>query len=221
MSKLAEVYVAVRAKSAPLVRDLTKIKTVMLRTVGALARKVGGMMRRMFRIGPLAKLGAIVGVGILTKSVVTFEDAMISLRANMRLLGDQGAGDFKRLEAAARKMGATTRFTATQAAQALNNLALGGLNVEEAIATLPKVLEMAAAAGLELDNAALTLVDTMQKWGMSAEETSKITDFLVSGQLQAQTTTSELAEALRALQGIAAGVNITLQDTMAVLTLMA
>ena len=143
---------------------------------------------------------------------------MVKARANARLLGEEGEEQFQKMEKAVRAMGATTRFTAGQVAQAMNQLVLGGLTAQQAIGALPSVLNLAASANMEMGRSAKVIVDNMVKWNMTAEDTGKIADFLSSAQSRAQITAEGLAQAHSSLGSIAAAMGAEFRDVTAILT---
>ena len=72
-----------------------------------------------------------------------------------------GAEDYQKLENAARECGETTKYTASESADALNYLALAGYDVNKAVETLPKVLNLATASGMDLASCTDMVTDTM------------------------------------------------------------
>ena len=163
--------------------------------------------------------GAFAVIGAV-RSFAEYEDAMSDARVNFRLLGEGGAETFALLQQKAREAGATTMFTAGQAASALNMLGLGGLNARQAIGALDGVLTIAAATGMDLATASRVVVNNMNKFGIAAENAASVGNMLVSAQTRAQTTAQELAEAHDAAGSIAGAMNISFQDTTAIFTMM-
>lgn len=184
--------------------------------MGGVVSKIGMTLGMFGALGTAAFAFTSAG-----KAAMTFEKTMVDVRANARLLGTQGAAQFGELSDAAREMGRTTMFTATQAAEALNQLTLGGLTAKQSIAALPNVLNLAAASNLDLAEAAKIVVDNMVVYRMRAEETGKIGDYLSSAQSRAQSTAAELAEALRSLGSQAADIHAPFLDVVTILTAMA
>ncbi len=177
---------------------------------------VGTAVRGLVAAAGIYSLGrAIFAAG---NQAMTFEKTMIDVRANARLLGKDGAAAFEMLEKTARKMGATTAFSATEAAAALNQLVLGGLRAEQAAAALPSVLNLAASANLGLAEAAKATVDNMVKFGMAASDTARIGDTLSSAQSRAQVTARDLIGGLQATGAAASSMGIDFEDVVAVLT---
>ena len=104
--------------------------------------------------------GTVTAIGGLGAAAVkvgsSFESSMSQVAATMGITVEEianGNEAFNMLEQAAKDAGATTQFSATQAGEALNYLALAGYDAEKAVATLPTVLNLAAAGGMELGEA--------------------------------------------------------------------
>ena len=84
------------------------------------------------------------------------------MQATMGLTGVEGEEAFKKLSEAAKEAGASTRFSASESADALNYLALAGYDTEQAIDALPGVLTLAAAGGMDLAKASILLLTLWQ-----------------------------------------------------------
>ena len=201
--ELAKAYIRVRADASRITSDFRNLQP----RVTSAAAKMGRIAGQAFAAAGLVGIGAAGALAV--REAATFEDAMIRVRANARLLGNEGEKSFKKLERSARDMGATTRFSAVQAANALDQLVLGGLDAEKAVGVLPNVLNLAASSGIELASAAKIIVDNMVKFNMTAAETAQIGDFLSSAQSRAQTTAIELAVAHEALGSTAADMGVS------------
>ena len=97
---------------------------------------------------------AIGGLGVAaTKVGMSFESSMSQVYATMGITTEEianGSKEVQMLEQAAKDMGATTQFSASQAGEALNYLALAGYDAEKAVQTLPTVLNLAAAGGMDV-----------------------------------------------------------------------
>jgi TP901 family phage tail tape measure protein len=214
--ELARAFVTVRGDASRVQRDFRSMQGPMTKQ----ATKLGGVVGRAFSAAMM-----VVGVAgfsqilrMAGREAVGFEKKMVDVRANARLLGDQGTKAFQQLNRTARMLGATTQFTAVQAAQALDKMVLAGLDAREAMEAVPSVLNLAASANLELAESAKIVVDNMRKYGLEAADTGKIADFLSSAQSRAQITARDLAQGLLSLGAISTSMNASFQDTVALLT---
>jgi TP901 family phage tail tape measure protein len=167
---------------------------------------------------------AIMGIGALKAGLsdtlnvaVSFDDQMRKVAATSGATGRQ----FEMLKGAAIAMGSATRFTATQAGEALNFMALAGWNTEQAIAGLPGVLNLAAAAGTDLGLTSDILTDTMAAFGMQAKESTAAADVFAQVQSKSNTTVEQLGEAMKYAAPQAAAMGQSLESTATVLGLFA
>lgn len=145
------------------------------------------------------------------KTFGQFEQSMAKVRAITRAT-DQ---EFEQLTATAREMGATTEFTASQAAGGLQFLGQAGFTASEAIAALPQVLNLATAAGLDLANAADIASNIMSGYGIAAENSEKVTDLLAATASRANTNVSQMGDAMSFVAPVAASMGIEIEDTSA------
>ena len=122
-----------------------------------------------------------------------FESSMSQVAATMGI--STASAEFEQLSAAAREAGETTKFTASQAGEALNYLALAGYNAEKACAALPTVLNLAAAGGMELGRASDMVTDSMSALGLSMGELESFSDKLARTAQRSNTDVSQLGEA--------------------------
>ena len=138
-----------------------------------------------------------LGVGM------NFDSAMSQVAATLGYsveeLSDSGSDAAKTmgtLRDFAQEMGETTVFTASQAAEALNYMALAGYDAETSMAMLPNVLNLAAAGGMELGRASDVVTDIQSALGLSIEETSDLVDQMAKTASRTNTSVSQLGEAM-------------------------
>ena len=133
------------------------------------------------------------------KTFATFDDAMRQVRATMNASEE----DTRRLTEAAQQMGATTRYSASEAASALNYLALAGYDAEKAIEALPTVLNLAQAGGLDLAYASDLVTDSMSALGLEMSELTRFSDQLAVTSQKSNTNISQLGQAILTVGGTA------------------
>ncbi len=176
--------------------------------------KAASGMSDIFKAAGKAVAAAFAGISAAaaaaTKSVITvgssFQASMSQVAATMGMTADQirnGSEDYERLAETAKEMGATTKFSATQAADALNYLALAGYSVDESISTLPKVLDVAAAGGMDLARASDMVTDAMSALGLPLEEAGTFVDKLAKTSQKSNTSVAQLGEAILQIGGTA------------------
>lgn len=150
---------------------------------------------------------AIGGLGVAaTKVGMSFESAMSQCAATMGLTAEEianGSESFEMLEKAAKDAGATTQFSASQSAEALNFLALAGYDAEKAVKTLPTVLNLAAAGGMELGEASDMVTDAMSALGDKAGTAESFVDKLAKTSQKSNTSVAQLGQAILTVGGTA------------------
>lgn len=138
----------------------------------------------------------------LREAVVTgmeFDASMADVAATMGTSVD-ALGE---LRGFALEMGQTTVFTATQAAQALNYMALAGYDAQTSMETLPNVLNLAAAGGIELAQASDMVTDAQSALGLSMEQTALLVDEMAKTSTKTNTSVGQLGEAILTVGGTA------------------
>ncbi|MDE5741578.1 MAG: phage tail tape measure protein, partial [Oscillospiraceae bacterium] len=130
-----------------------------------------------------------------------FEASMSPVAATMGITS--AAKEFEILSAAAKEMGETTKFSASQAGEALNYLALAGYDAEKAVSALPTVLNVAAAGGMELASASDMITDAMSALGLETSQMNTFSDQLAVTAQKSNTSISQLGEAILTVGGTA------------------
>ena len=130
-----------------------------------------------------------------------FEASMSQVAATMGITS--AAKEFEILSAAAKEMGETTKFSASQAGEALNYLALAGYDAEKAVSALPTVLNVAAAGGMELASASDMITDAMSALGLETSQMNTFADQLAVTAQKSNTSVSQLGEAILTVGGTA------------------
>lgn len=115
----------------------------------------------------------------------------------------EASKSFETLRNFAMDMGAKTAFSATQAADALNYMALAGYDVEKSTAMLPNVLNLAAAGGIELAYASDMVTDAQSALGLSMDETAALVDKMAKTSSKSNTSVAQMGEAILTIGGTA------------------
>ncbi|WP_353892900.1 phage tail tape measure protein [Proteinivorax hydrogeniformans] len=136
----------------------------------------------------------LVGIGTAAVKVGSdFQAGMSEVQAISGATGDE----IKALEDIAKEMGSTTKFSATQSAEGLKYMALAGWDTKEMVAALPGVLDLAAAANMNLAQASDIVTDTMSAFQMEAKEAETAVDIFAATSSKSNTDVRQLGEAMR------------------------
>lgn len=131
----------------------------------------------------------------------SFEASMSQVTATMGLT--TASEEYEVLSAAAKEMGATTKYSATQAGEALNYLALAGYSAENSVKALPTVLNVAAAGGIDLAYASDMITDSMSALGLEMSDLTGFSDKLAKTSQKSNTSVAQLGEAILTVGGTA------------------
>ena len=158
----------------------------------AVGKKIEGVGKNMSKISAVA-----VGAGtVAVKTFASYDDAIRQVYATMGLSESENATQMQALSAAAQEMGASTRYSASEAASALNYLALAGYDSEQAIAALPTVLGLAQAGGIDLASASDMVTDSMSALGLEMSYMPTFADQMAKASQKSNTSVAQLGEGI-------------------------
>lgn len=158
---------------------------------------------------------AIVGFGASSVSAgADFDKSMSQVAATMGYTVDdlndstsEASQNFTKLRDFAQEMGSTTAFSASQAADALNYMALAGYDTETSIKMLPSVLDLAASGSMDLARASDMVTDTQSALGLSIGETSTLVDQMAKTASKSNTSVAQLGDAMLTIGATARNVS--------------
>jgi len=168
----------------------------------------------------LAKIGGAALTGIATASVKTamdFEKGMSKVEA----ITGSTAEQMDQLEATAKKLGATTAFSAKEAAEGMSFLGMAGYDTNQIIEAMPGLLDLAAASQTDLARTADIVSDAMTAFGLSADQTGRFADVLAKASSKANTNVEMLGESFKYVAPVAGAFGFSIEDTTAALGVMA
>lgn len=175
--------------------------------------KLGENLKRLAKYGA-ASMGALAVAAIKVSG--DFEESMNAVRAVSGATGK----DFDDLRNLAKKMGAETAFSATEAANGMEYLAMAGMNTQQVLATIPNALSLAAAGSIDLAQSADILSNIMSGMGIAAEESARVADVLAQTAAGANTNISALGEAMKYVAPIAKTMGYSLEEASAAIGIL-
>lgn len=189
---------------------------------------LGGLQRSSMNLGrAMSALGlAAAGVGGALGALVVFKEITslgVGFELQMTRAGAVASATTEELAAmteVTRELGATTEFTATQAAEALTELALKGFSVAESMSALPGVLDLATAAQVSLAEASDTASSILRTYQLDVEELGRVNDVLVGTANRTATGLTDLSEAMKYAAPVAAAFGYSIEETSAMLGLL-
>lgn len=156
--------------------------------------------RKVITGAAVAGAAALTAFGVSSvKTGMEFDKSMSQVAATMGTTVD----NIQNLRQYAKEMGATTAFSATQAADAMNYMALAGYDATETMQMLPNVLNLAAAGGMELATASDMITDSQSALGLSFEQTTELVDKMAKAASKSNTSVAQLGDAILTVGGTA------------------
>lgn len=162
-------------------------------------------------------IGASFGVAESVNSFQDFESMMSQVKA---ISGATGQA-FDDLTAKAQEMGATTKFTATESAEAFNYMAMAGWKPQQMIDGISGIMSLAAASGEDLGTTSDIVTDALTAFGLQAGDAGHFADVFAQASANANTNVSMLGESFKYVAPVAGAMNYSVEDTSLALGLMA
>jgi len=160
----------------------------------------------------------IIGLG--TAAVKTAADFDTSMSKVAAVSGASGS-DFDALRNKAREMGAQTKFSASEAADAMNYMAMAGWKTEDMLSGVEGIMNLAAASGADLATTSDIVTDALTAFGRSAEDSGRLADIMAAASSNANTNVEMMGETFKYAAPVAGALGFTMEDTAIAIGLMA
>ncbi len=206
--RAGKAFVEIGGDDSRLLRALRRAQ-VRLKAFGDGVRSVGQR---------LVATAAVIGTPFALSSIAfaTFEQSM----ARVRALTNANEKDFKRLSDEAKRLGETTVFSASQAADAMGFFALAGFSVEQILKSIGPTLNLAAAGQLEIAQSADIAAKIMAGMGIEADRLGEAVDVLTKAMTTANTDLLQLGDAMKFVGPIAKSAGIAFEEIVAAIQLL-
>ena len=165
---------------------------------------------------PLSTAAAGLSAGII-KTTADFDASMSKVAAVSGAAGE----DFDKLRDKAREMGETTKFSASDSAEAMNYMAMAGWKTDQMLEGISGVMNLAAASGEELATTSDIVTDALTAFGMKAEDSGRFADILASAASNANTNVAMMGESFKYAAPVAGSLGYSAEDVAIALGLMA
>lgn len=182
--------------------------------------KIKGVGQGMTNLGQtFAPVSAAAAAGLTAsaKTFMDFEQGMSKVAAISGATGD----DLVALTEKAKEMGANTKYSATESAEAFSYMAMAGWKTEQMLAGIAPVMNLAAASGEELGTVSDIVTDALTAFGLKAEDAAGFADVLAAASSNANTNVSMMGESFKYAAPVAGSMGYSVQDVALALGLMA
>lgn len=196
-------------------RSLSDIRAEAAKTVKS-AESIGSSFSNLAgSVRGLRGILATLGIGAAFKSAVDTIGAFEEQMSGIKAVTSASADEMAKMSTVARTLGATTKYSAAQAAEGMKLLGQAGFDTNKIIASMEGVLNLAAAGSLDLAKAAEISSNILSQFGMSANDMGKVADILAAAAARANTDVSDLGNAMKYVGPIAASLKISFADAAA------
>lgn len=183
---------------------------------GAVSGVAGGMM-----MGTGMQMAGAAGIGFgvydTVKTYMDFEAEMKRVQA----ISGASQGDFESLTAKAKEMGATTQFSATESAQALEYMAMAGWKTDEMLSGISGIMSLAAASGEDLGSVSDIVTDALTAFGLKASDSAHFADVLAQAASNSNTNVGMMGYTFKYVAPIAGALKYSVEDVGVSIGLMA
>lgn len=185
----------------------------------------------------LSKMGSIAKTGLkaVTTSVTAISGALTTAggyavkvgsdfeagMSEVAAISGATSGDLEALTAKAKEMGASTKFSATESAEALKYMAMAGWDTQSMLGGLPGVMNLAAASGEDLGAVSDILTDSMTAFGLAADQSEHFADVLAKASSSSNTNVGLMGETFKYVAPVAGALGFSVEDTATAIGLMA
>lgn len=207
---IGELFIRIRPDTEGFEKQIEKTVTQSMASVGATMAATGAKLTRSITL-PVVGFGAAI-----LKTAGDFEQSMLKVQAVADLTGEE----FQKLRKQANDLGRSTKFSATEAADAMGYLAMAGFDVNQIYDSMPSVLQLAAAAQMDLATSADIVSNIIAGYGIEIKDLGKVNDALVMTVNATNTELIGLGEAFKYVGPVAKAAGFDFNEVSAALGLL-
>lgn len=183
--------------------------------------EIGGIAKAGIDLTTKVLQGATAGVTALGAAAIKVGSDFEAGMSQVQAISGASGEDLEKLKNKAKEMGATTKFSATESAEALNYMAMAGWKTEDMLGGLEGVMNLAAASGEDLATASDIVTDAMTALGMQASEAGHFSDVLAAAASNANTSVGGMGETFKYAGAMAGTLGYSVEDVALATGLMA
>lgn len=170
---------------------------------------------------PLTQAGAALGISVGLGDTINTYKSFESMMSQVQAISGATGQALEDLTAKAQEMGATTKFTATESAEAFNYMAMAGWKPDQMISGISGIMSLAAASGESLASTSDIVTDALTAFGLKADDSGHFADVLAKASASANTNVGMLGESFKYVAPVAGAMKYSVEDTSLALGLMA
>lgn len=222
-----EILLAAKDKISPVLSTLGtglrgfagKTWNITMRAIDLVTSPVRGIINLLKN--PIFQAGAVLGVSIgLKDTIETYKDFEAAM-SQVQAISGATSSELTKLTNKAKEMGATTKFTAKESAEAFNYMAMAGWKTEDMLNGIEGILSLAAASGEDLATTSDIVTDALTAFNMKAEDAGRFSDVLAAAASNANTMVSGMGETFKYAGSMAGALGYSIEDVALMTGLMA
>lgn len=183
--------------------------------------KLGKVANTGLKAATVAISGTVTALGGISVAAVKTGSEFESQMSRVKAISGATGEDFEKLRKQAIQLGADTAFSASSAAEGMENLAAAGFKVEEITDAMPGLLALAAASGEDLAVSSDIAASAVRGFGLEAKDTAHVADVLAENANKTNSSVSDTGEALKYVAPLAQAAGISFEETAAAVGIMA
>lgn len=196
-----------------------KTWNVTMRAIDLVTSPVRGIINLLKN--PIFQVGAVLGVSIgLKDTIETYKDFEAAM-SQVQAVSGATSSELTKLTNKAKEMGAATKFTAEESAQAFNYMAMAGWKTEDMLNGIEGILSLAAASGEDLATTSDIVTDALTAFGLTAADAGHFSDVLAAAASNANTTVSGMGETFKYAGAMAGTMGYSIEDVALMVGIMA
>lgn len=183
--------------------------------------KLGSIAAKGMKAAPVAITGTAAALGGVAAAAIKVGSDFESQMSRVKAISGATGEEFEQLKAQAMQLGADTSFSASQAAEGMENLAAAGFTTSEIMNAMPGLLNLAAASGEDLASSSDIAASTLRGFGLAASDAAHVADVLAANANRTNSSVADTGEAMKYIAPLARAAGLSLEETAAAIGIMA
>ena len=183
--------------------------------------KLGSIAAKGMKAATVAITGTAAALGGVAAAAIKVGSDCESQMSRVKAISGATGEEFEQLKAQAMQLGADTSFSASQAAEGMENLAAAGFTTSEIMNAMPGLLNLAAASGEDLASSSDIAASTLRGFGLAASDAAHVADVLAANANRANSSVADTGEAMKYIAPLARAAGLSLEETAAAIGIMA
>lgn len=183
--------------------------------------KLGSITAKGMKAATVAITGTATALGGVAAAAIKVGSDFESQMSRVKAISGATGEEFEQLKEQAMQLGADTSFSASQAAEGMENLAAAGFTTSEIMSAMPGLLNLAAASGEDLASSSDIAASTLRGFGLAASDAAHVADVLAANANRTNSSVADTGEAMKYIAPLARAAGLSLEETAAAIGIMA